>query len=397
METLHDPDPAMSRGPKVSVIIPCYNLGAFLDETVDSALQQTYQDLEIVIVNDGSTDPATNELLRDYRRPRTRVLHTENRGLAGARNMAISAARGEYICALDADDRLHPEYIEKAVAILDADPDVAFVSSWLETFGDEQWTWKQDRCDLATLLGECTVCTAALVRTSAVLAVGGFDEHMPDQGYEDWDLWISLVKRGFTGTIIPEVMFYYRRRAGSMSSICCSGDPHQRLMRYLVGKHHESYDLHLLEVLGRKDRDTAEVLRENLQAERHIQTWLEPEVERRREELASLRRKLQRAEDESAVREQRDQLASRVAELEQRMADEEAGGHLVARIAELEDRIASGGPSADDERTRLADLADQLSRKSWEADSMRQSRSWKLTAPLRIVHDMVARLLGRTS
>src|SRR5262249_37763230 len=145
------------------------------DEAVQSVLDQTFQDFEIIIVNDGSTDPATNRLLSDYDRPKTRVITTENRGLAAAGNLAPAHAAGEYICALDADDRLERTYLEKAVRILDDDSGIAFVSCWLRTFGEEEWLWEQDRCDFPTLLTECTVCTAAVVRRLLLTAVGGYD------------------------------------------------------------------------------------------------------------------------------------------------------------------------------------------------------------------------------
>src|SRR5262249_21995697 len=170
---------------------------------------------------DGSTDPDTNRLLAGYQRPKTRVVQSDNRGLAAARNLAIEHSLGSYICALDADDKLAPTFLERTTSILAADESVTFVSCWLQTFATEDWTWKQDRCDLATLLGECTVATPSLVRKSAVRSVGGYDEHMVAQGYEDWDLWISLVEQGFPGVIIPEVLFYYRRRPGSTSPTCC--------------------------------------------------------------------------------------------------------------------------------------------------------------------------------
>lgn len=83
--------------PKVSVIIPCYNQGAYVDGAVESVLAQTFRDFEIIVVNDGSTDGATNRLLADYHRPQTRVLRTENRGVAMARNHGIGVATGEYI------------------------------------------------------------------------------------------------------------------------------------------------------------------------------------------------------------------------------------------------------------------------------------------------------------
>ena len=93
---------------------------------------------------------------------------------------------------------------------------MVFVSHWLETFGDEHWTWTPERCELPALLARNAVNGAALVRREAFEAVGGYDESMRE-GCEDWDFWLRLVERGFPGTIIPEVLFYYRRRADSMS------------------------------------------------------------------------------------------------------------------------------------------------------------------------------------
>ncbi len=90
--------------PKVSVIIPCYNHGKYIDEAVDSILNQTFKDFEIIIVNDGSTDELTNNKLKQYDKPKTFVINKENEGLSVARNTAIKRAVGEYILTLDADD-----------------------------------------------------------------------------------------------------------------------------------------------------------------------------------------------------------------------------------------------------------------------------------------------------
>src|SRR6185503_3763377 len=105
--------------PKVAVIVTCHNLGQYLDEAVASVLAQTYQDFEIVIVDDGSTDATTRALLADYRRPGTRVIHSAHAGFSAARNPAIANSIAAYLCALDADDRLEPTCFEKAVPILD--------------------------------------------------------------------------------------------------------------------------------------------------------------------------------------------------------------------------------------------------------------------------------------
>src|SRR5262245_8364302 len=138
--------------PRISVLMPCYNHGAFIDEALASVAAQTFQDVEVVVVDDGSTDPATVEKLSRLQAANLRVLRTANRGLPAARNHAAAHASGEIFCALDADDRLAPRWFERAVAQLDTEPRLAFVSHWLETFGDEQWTWTPERCDLPALL-----------------------------------------------------------------------------------------------------------------------------------------------------------------------------------------------------------------------------------------------------
>ena len=122
--------------PRVTVIIPCYNYGRFLREAVASATSQTLGDIEIIIIDDGSTDdtPAVIDSLDD-RRIRTRRM--PNFGVSAARNAGLDMARGEFIAFLDADDRWHPDKLERQVALMDSEPDVAFVFSDLRRFSDE--------------------------------------------------------------------------------------------------------------------------------------------------------------------------------------------------------------------------------------------------------------------
>jgi len=291
-------------------------------------------------VNDGSTDSATNRLLADYAKPKTRVITTSNRGLAAARNLAVASTTGRYVCALDADDSLAPTCLEKTVRILDADPSITFVSAWVQLFGEEEWLWKQERCDLPALLAECTVMTAALVRREAVLAVGGYDGAMPAQGDEDWDLWLSIVERGGRGTIIPEALLNYRQRAGSMRRTCSEGEVRLDQIRYIVEKDVDSYRRHLLDVLQWKDVAISDFLRVNRQLERHIETELTPRIAQRRRQLDARRR----------ARELELEAALRVAEVDHTVLREEAA-HAHA-----------------------------------ELEALRGSRSWKLTAPLRVVY-----------
>jgi GT2 family glycosyltransferase len=329
----------------VSVIIPCYNLGEYLNEAVDSVLSQTYQDFEIVIVDDGSTDAATQALLADYRRPGTRVIHAAHAGVSAARNVAIAHTSGAYLCALDADDRLEPTYFEKAVPVLDANPVVAFVSCWLRAFGAEEFDWKPERCDLPRLLWEDTVLTASLLRREALVAVGGYDTEMPVQGAEDWDLWLTLVERGYRGTILPEVLFNYRRRPGSLSTIAWNGAGHLPLTAYRVAKHAETYRAHLLDVFLHQDEETGALLRQNDEIERYMASELEPAVLARRQELAALQSR-------------------------------------VARVTAAIERDASACEMA----RRVADLEAALQAASAEVTALRMSGSWRITAPLRRVY-----------
>jgi len=204
----------MSGAPTVSVVIPCYNHGAFLDEAVESVLAQSYTDYEIVVVNDGSTDPDTIRLLQGYRRPKTRVIHTENAGVSSARNTGIRSARGRYILPLDSDDRIAPTYLEKGVAILEADPDAGIVYCDEEMFGERQGLWDIPPYDATALLFDNLIFPAALYRKRDWERVGGYCTRFV-YGWEDWDFWVSLAALGPRVVKIPEVLYFYRIRSES--------------------------------------------------------------------------------------------------------------------------------------------------------------------------------------
>ena len=306
--------------PRISVLMPCYNHGAFIADALASVLAQTFQDFEIIVVDDGSTDPGTVETLAALALPRTTVVRTQNRGLPAARNRAARHASGGLLCALDADDRLAPTWFEKAVAVLDRSPRLAFVSHWLETFGDERWTWAPERCDLPALLARNAVNGAALVRREAFDAVGGYDEAMRD-GCEDWDFWLRLVEEGFEGAIIPEVLFYYRRRTDSMSRGMLREAAYRKPLQTLVEKHLDSYRLHLVDVLAAKQAESQHLAAEVTELQRGRLLLLDPSLARAREDAAAVASKVERAERVVKERHEREHLAWKAAELEREVAD----------------------------------------------------------------------------
>ncbi len=202
--------------PLVSVIIPCYNYGRYIESAIDSVLRQTFQNLEIIVVDDGSNDPKTIALFQKLAKPKTRVLRQANRGLPGARNAGIRHAKGKYVCCLDADDTLEPTYLEKAISLLESTPGAALAYSWVQLFGDEQTIWRTEPFDLEKLLSYNHISVAAVFSRAAWKQVGGYCEEMR-QGYEDWEFWINLGTRGLHGNLIPEALFNHRRHGRTMT------------------------------------------------------------------------------------------------------------------------------------------------------------------------------------
>jgi glycosyltransferase involved in cell wall biosynthesis len=189
--------------PAVTVVIPAYQVSAYIAETLESVFAQTFADLEVVVVNDGSPDtPALRAALAPYR-DRLHYLEQEQGGPSKARNTAIAVARGEVLAFLDGDDLWAPRFLESQLALLAGDRQAVLAWADSQPFGggtaaptlmtSEPPTGP---CDLAALVsGRCVVFTSTTVaRRQAVLDAGGFDERYHRS--EDYDLWLRLVLRG---------------------------------------------------------------------------------------------------------------------------------------------------------------------------------------------------------
>jgi glycosyltransferase involved in cell wall biosynthesis len=197
----------------VSAIIPCHNYGKYIDFAVDSVLDQTYKDIEIIVVNDGSTDEFTNQKLANYDKPRTRVINRNQGYPAAARNTGFEHAKGEFILLLDSDDLFESSFAEKALQLMETNPAVGAVSSYVLNFGYDS-IWKPLGGTVESFLFDINCPCAALVRRKAWEDAGGFNPAFVD-GYEDWNFWIDVTKRGWTIDVIPELLFYYRRKSCS--------------------------------------------------------------------------------------------------------------------------------------------------------------------------------------
>lgn len=279
------PEPAE---PRAGVVVTCYNLGQYLYESLSSVCNQTLQDIETVIVDDGSTDPYTTARLDDLAEAGWRVLRTENRGLPAARNLGIQNTRAPFICCLDADDRLRPAYLEKAAALLEASPDIGFVSCFYELFDEASGACRYPRPQLPRMLARNEAVVSSVFRREAWAEAGGYCESLP--AMQDWDFWISILEKGWEAELLPEPLFDYRIRPGSMYSETRKPHRYSRILSLIHARHFDLYQKHLAEVL----RLQARFFAENVEfASRQEASWsralrqLRQEVNRRSMEAAA--------------------------------------------------------------------------------------------------------------
>jgi glycosyltransferase involved in cell wall biosynthesis len=220
----HDGAAAADR-PRVSVIIPAYNVAGLIGETLRSVFAQTFTDFEAIVVNDGSPDTEALERVLAPFREHITYIRQENRGLSGARNTAIRAARADLVALLDSDDLWTPDYLAVQVAELDARgaPDVLYCDA--EVFGEGCAPGlrymglfpSRGPVTLGSLLRrESYVMVSVLARRATLEAAGLFDESL--RSVEDWDMWLRVAGAGGRIEYHDRALVRYRRRPGSLSA-----------------------------------------------------------------------------------------------------------------------------------------------------------------------------------
>lgn len=200
----------------VSIIVPCYNQAQYLDECLNSVINQIYSNWECIIINDGSTDHTETVAKKwEGKDSRIKCLNKENGGLSAARNSGISMAIGQYILPLDADDKISSNYIFQAVNAFEKDDTLKLVYCNAEKFGDESGLWNLPPFSLYNLSQNNLIFPCAIYKKKDWKTIGGYDENMI-YGWEDWEFWISLLKNGGSVEKLDLVGFYYRIKAVSM-------------------------------------------------------------------------------------------------------------------------------------------------------------------------------------
>lgn len=237
-----------ARAPRVSIIIPAYNVAAFIGETLDSVLAQTFKDYEIIIVNDGSPDTVELERALEPYMASVVYIKQENAGAGAARNRALRAARGELVAFLDADDIWLPSFLEEQLEFLEkGDYDLVYSDALL--FGDSptagmtymQTTPSRGRVNFKSMVHyECNFITSGVVaRKAPIFEVGLFDTSL--RNGQDFDLWLRLVRAGARAHYQRKVLLRQRCHADSLSTT----DPVDKIHRqiHLFRKIESKYDL----------------------------------------------------------------------------------------------------------------------------------------------------------
>jgi glycosyltransferase involved in cell wall biosynthesis len=215
--------------PKVSVIIPTYNMADYLPEAIESVLNQTYKDFEIIVIDDGSTDN-TKEIVKKYidpSRDNIRYIYQENKGVSVARNTAIMNARGEFIALLDADDRCYANRLEEEIKAIEKDPGIGLVHAddmAITENGKCIDTQRRNKKYLSGYIFKNLYIRKANISLPTVLVkkecfekVGLFDENLTRLGCEDREAWLRIA-REYRIEYINKVLAYYRRTGNGMSS-----------------------------------------------------------------------------------------------------------------------------------------------------------------------------------
>lgn len=199
---------------KASVLMPAYNDARYIRDAIDSILDQTFKDFELIIVNDGSTDE-TSQILSNYTDPRIRVInHPENRGRACARNTALETARGEYVLWMDADDISMPRRLEKQIAFMEMHPDISVVGGRVQCFhgSDKLLTYDYDhRAIKNTLLfGSPIPNSASCLRLSDIRSMDAVYDTKLTRA-QDYDFWCQLLlDHKAKAANLPDLLLLYR-------------------------------------------------------------------------------------------------------------------------------------------------------------------------------------------
>jgi len=225
--------------PLASIVIPTFNYGQYLGEAIESALSQTYHPVEIVVMDDGSTDN-TPEVAASFG-SKIKYVRSTHRGVYTTRQASLEHIHGDYFLNLDADNRLHPECLTKTVSFLQAiiDPRCAFVYTQHCRVGDSHGFTHFPTYDLGQLKLRNYIDMGALIKTDIVRRFG-FDPAF-NTGYGDYDFFLTLAEHGYRGVLLNEPLLFYRIHGTSITNSVNKSFRQVKIIKRLVTKHQALY------------------------------------------------------------------------------------------------------------------------------------------------------------
>lgn len=238
----------MKASPLVSIIIPTYNSSKFIEGAIESAINQTYKNIEIIVIDDGSTDN-TLELLKKYKN--IHVITQTNKGVAAARNAGIEIASGDYIAILDSDDRWMKNRLEIMIPLIEKSKCDLIISNYyyvdenrnkisLSPVLSEKYSIPSFEEQYKMLLWKAINFTTMIVRADKIKLAGGYDESLRGEA-EDYDLWLRLLRDGSTYTYVDEPLVEYMLRSGSLSKNYSKN--RKRALKKIFAKHEDKVGL----------------------------------------------------------------------------------------------------------------------------------------------------------
>lgn len=265
-----------SSAPRLSVVIPCHDDGEYLIDAVAS-VERNAPEAEVIVVDDGSTQPHTRDVLAAMREAGHRVIEQPHSGLSAARNSGIAASRGEYFLPLDADNRLLPGFAAEAVKRLDADPAAGVAYGDRREFGARSGDVTVPDLDLPRMLWSNYIDACAVVRRTVWNEAGGYDAALRD--WEDWDFWLGAAERGWRFLRIPGPAFEYRIRPESVHHRFLRGDAYFPTLHRVYEKHGGSLAEHAADALAAAHAERLQLFRD-IESLREARDVLQANIDR---------------------------------------------------------------------------------------------------------------------
>lgn len=233
----------LNKTPLVSIVIPCFDDAQYIEQAVNSALNQTYLNIEVIVVDDGS-DMVTKAQLKKLEPQITKLITQENQGQSVARNNGILASQGKFILVLDSDDFFEPSFVDKAITVFSENQNNKIVTCFANLIFEKEksFIYKPKGGDISSFLCSNNALGSAMFRKKDWQISGGYDETMRE-GFEDWEFYIRLLQQDGLAKVLEEPLYNYRKRNDTTTQR--ANAIKYKLLFYLFEKHRELYKTYL--------------------------------------------------------------------------------------------------------------------------------------------------------